>query len=116
MTFVEVAIADLAQEPIRQSDAHLDLERVAFYADHLADSAPVVVYDIEGCLLLADGYHRVAAARQLRRTVISADVRKGTRADALRFAADLARQQRGLPKEQILAAIMRRADGRTGPH
>jgi hypothetical protein len=110
MPLVSVAITDLAQEPIRKSDAHLDPERVAYYMDHLDDSTPVVIYDVAGQLILADGYHRVAAARQLGRVFISADVRKGTPADALRFAAELAQQQRGLPREQVMAAIMRRAD------
>jgi hypothetical protein len=115
MALVDVAIADLVQEPIGQSDAHLDPERVAYYVDHLDDSTPVVIYDVQGQLLLADGYHRVAAARRLGRKVISADVRGGTRADALRFAAELA-QQRGLPEEQVIAAIMRRAEDGSGLH
>src|SRR5947207_776606 len=115
MTLIDVAIVDLAQERIRHNDAHRDPVRVAYYVDHLDDSTPVVIYDIDGRLLPADGYHRVAAARQLGRPFISADVRKGTRADALRCAADLAQQQRGLPEEQVIAAIMRRADMANGP-
>ncbi len=90
--------------------AHLVGAVSGYYVDHLAGSAPVVVYDVGGELLLADGYHRVAAARHLGRGVISAEVRKGTRADALRFAAELAQRQRGLREEDVIAAIIRRND------
>jgi len=110
MPVKDVAIVDLLQEPIRRSRAHLDPERVAHYVGNLDDASPVVVYDIDGQLLVADGYHRVAAAQRLGRAAIRADVRAGDRADALRFAVELAQRQRGLTEEEVLAAIMRRAE------
>ncbi len=109
MTVVEARIADLVQGPIRDSRARLHRDRVAYYLEHLDQAPPVTVFDIEGHLLLADGYHRVEAAQQLGRGTIKAEVRQGTRRDALRFAVDLARQQRGLSEQEALAAIQRRA-------
>jgi hypothetical protein len=108
----EVAIADLEQEPIEASRPHLDPDRVSYYVEHLDESTPVTVFDIDGRLLLADGYHRVAAAQWLHRTTINGNVRTGTRRDALEFAAELAQQQRGLSREQVMAAITRRATGK----
>jgi hypothetical protein len=105
----EVPIAELAQEPIDRTRAHLDPDRVAFYAAHPDTAPPVTVFDVDGTLLLADGYHRVAAAQRLGRTTVRAEVRRGQRADALRFAVDRAREQRGLSEEEILAAIWSRS-------
>lgn len=113
MTVRLVAIADLAQAPIAHNRPHLDGDQVSFYAAHLDEVAPVVVFDTGDQLLLADGYHRVAAAQQLGKAVIQADVRKGTRADALAFAVRLGRRQRGLTEDDVLRAIRRR--GGTAP-
>jgi hypothetical protein len=110
MPVKDIPITDLAHEPIERSAAHLDPERVAYYAGNLDIAAPVVVFDVAGQLLLADGYHRVAAPIRLGRSTIRADVRVGHRADALRFAARLAESQRGLSEDQAVAAIMRRAE------
>ena len=108
MPILDLPIANLAPDSIERSRPHLDPERVSYYVEHLDEATPVVVFDINGVLLLADGHHRVAAAEQLGRTTVKADVRKGQREEALRFAIDLAQQQRGLTREQILDAIARR--------
>jgi hypothetical protein len=73
----------------------------------------VTVFELDDGLLLADGYHRVAA-RELGRTTIKADVRKGSHRDAIQFAVRLAREQRGLIEEQALEAIRRRSGGDWG--
>jgi hypothetical protein len=109
MTVRLVDIADLAQAPIAHNRPHLDADRVSFYAAHLDDLAPVVVFDTGDQLLLADGYHRVAAAQQLGQAVIRADVRKGTRADALALAVSLGQRQRGVTEDDALRAIRRRS-------
>jgi ParB-like chromosome segregation protein Spo0J len=41
------------------------------------------VFDTEEGLLLADGYHRVAAALKEGRKTVEAEVRRGSRHDAL---------------------------------
>jgi uncharacterized protein (DUF1015 family) len=108
MPIVNLSISDLSQDSIERSRPYLDPERVSYYLEHLDDSTPVVVFNVDGALLLADGHHRVAAAKELGRTAIAADVRNGRRRDALQFAVELAQHQRGLKKEQILEAIARR--------
>lgn len=108
MPIVELPIARLSPDSIERSRPHLDPERVSYYVEHFDEATPVVVFDIGGVLLLADGHHRVAAAEQLGRTTVKADLRKGERADALTFAADLAAQQRGVTKQEVLKAIFRR--------
>jgi hypothetical protein len=108
VTAVEVAIADLWQAPIEASRPQLDQERVDYYVANLDAATPITVFDTGDELLLADGYHRVEAAARLRRATIRADVRSGSRSDALRFAVELAGHQRGLSRQQVIDAIKRR--------
>lgn len=69
---------------------------------------PVTVFVLEDhTLLLADGYHRVAAAQHAGRSTIHADVRIGTRAQAVQFAIDVATVERGISADQARKAILR---------
>ena len=72
----------LANAPI-DPEAHLDAARVERYARTLDALPPVVVVDTPEGLLLADGYHRVAASRRLGLEEVEAEVRTGTLRDAL---------------------------------
>ena len=109
MPIVSVAISHLDPTSVDRRRQHLDPDRVAYYRAALDAATPVTVFDVDGRLLLADGHHRVAAAQMLGRTEVLADVRRsGTTRDALRFAVDLAKQQRGMTEEEVLAAIRRR--------
>ena len=72
----------LANAPI-DPEAYLDAARVERYARTLDALPPVVVVDTPEGLLLADGYHRVAASRRLGLEEVEAEVRTGTRRDAL---------------------------------
>ena len=72
----------LANAPI-DPEAHLDAARVERYARTLDALPPVVGVDTPEGLLLADGYHRVAASRRLGLEEVEAEVRTGTRRDAL---------------------------------
>jgi hypothetical protein len=110
MAVVEVNIGDLLQGPIEASRPHLDPERVDYYCANLDRATPVTVFDSGDGLLLADGYHRVAAAQRVGRTTIRADVRRGNRSEALHFAIDLAKQQRNLTEKQAIDAIRRRSE------
>lgn len=112
MSVVELEIAALARDAIERSRPHLDARRVAYYVANFDEADPVVVFDVSGVLLLADGHHRIAAAIQLGRTRVLADVREGQRADALQFAVENAQKQRHLSRQEILDAIARR--GRPG--
>ena len=71
-----------------QTRAGTDAETIDNYAEAMADGAqfPEVTVFTDGAhYWLADGFHRVMAAKQNGRTVISADVRKGTEDDAVVF-------------------------------
>jgi ParB-like chromosome segregation protein Spo0J len=104
-------IADLMSSPLVDATAHLDEAVVARYAENLGSLPPVVVFETEDGLLVADGYHRLAAARRAGRKTIAADVRRGSRADALRYAIEVASARRGLPAEELATRIRERYSG-----
>ena len=71
-----------------QTRAGTDAETIDNYAEAMADGAqfPEVTVFTDGThYWLADGFHRVMAAKQNGRTAIAADVRKGTADDAVVF-------------------------------
>ena len=57
------------------------------YMDILDRLPPVTVFDTEDGYVLADGFHRATAAERLGLKEIDAEIRTGTRTDALEFAA-----------------------------
>jgi hypothetical protein len=73
----------LANAPL-DPEAHLDAQRVERYAGMIDTLPPVVVFATLEGVLLADGYHRVAAARVRGLETVEAEVRRGSRHDALR--------------------------------
>lgn len=77
------------------------------YESELEHAPPVVVFETEEGLLLADGYHGLAAARKRGFATIKAEVRPGSRQDALLYAAEAGARQRGISVEQALSAIQR---------
>jgi ParB-like chromosome segregation protein Spo0J len=82
------------------------------YAEMLDALPPVVVFDTGEGLLLADGYHRVAAARARGLETVEAEVRHGSRHDALRYAATVGAAQQGLSPDDVVLYIRRRSQGR----
>ena len=71
-----------------QTRAGTDAETIDNYAEAMADGAkfPEVTVFTDGAhYWLADGFHRVMAAKQNGRTAIEADVYKGTEDDAVLF-------------------------------
>jgi ParB-like chromosome segregation protein Spo0J len=105
---IEIAIAELLADMPDGADSHLDLERVAYYLGQSVDSIePIVVFRTPEGLLLADGYHRLAAARRRGASTIACEVRTGWRTDALRYAAAVGAAQRGMTPQQALAHIQR---------
>ena len=59
----------------------LDQSRVAFYMRNFDQAEPVIVYEDreQAEMTVADGNHRVEAAKRLGRTDIKSEVRPGTR-------------------------------------
>jgi hypothetical protein len=102
----ELAVS-LLVEAAGSQGRHVDEERTRRYAQVLDDLPPVVVFDTEEGLLLADGYHRLAAAVQLGRATLPAELRQGTRRDALAYALARASADRGVTPEQARAGIAR---------
>src|SRR5919199_1477444 len=107
-TMPQLRIADLLANTPIDTEAHLDPTRVERYAEMLDELPPVVVFDTEEGLLLADGYHRVAAARRLGRKAVEAEVRPGSRHEALLYAAEVGAAQRGISPDEAAAYIRRR--------
>ena len=67
----------------------VDAKAICEYAEAMSAGAKfpdVTVFTDGETYWLADGFHRVLAAKSNGKTAIPADVRKGTRIDALRFA------------------------------
>jgi hypothetical protein len=72
-----------------QSRASIDELTVADYAEAMIRGdkfPPIVVFQSNNDLIMADGFHRVKAAKKARLTTIAAEVRQGTRKDALKYS------------------------------
>ena len=108
----QVRIAALLANAPVDPEAHLDAARVEHYAQMLDALPPVVVFESAEGLLLADGYHRVAAARRSGLETVEAEVRRGSRHDALRYAATVGAAQRGISPEDAASYIRRHSQDR----
>ena len=108
----QVRIAALLANAPVDPEAHPDAARVEHYAQMLDALPPVVVFESAEGLLLADGYHRVAAARRSGLETVEAEVRRGSRHDALRYAATVGAAQRGISPEDAASYIRRHSQDR----
>jgi ParB-like chromosome segregation protein Spo0J len=82
----KLAVKDIIVDPaiqIRRSNHELTIRR---YEESFDQLPPVVVFRTKEGLLLADGFHRVAAAQRLGRREIDAEIRTGSRENALEYA------------------------------
>ncbi|WP_435015524.1 ParB/RepB/Spo0J family partition protein [Tundrisphaera sp. TA3] len=89
MEIRDVPVEDLVLDPNLNLRDRLDEFAVERYADAWERMPPVTVFEVEGQWLLADGFHRHAAAMRLSRRTIPAEVREGTMADALDFVSGI---------------------------
>lgn len=87
MEIREVKLVDLILDPNLNLRDRLDGDVVERYADAWQRMPPVTVFHVEGRLLLADGFHRHAAAVTIGKRSIRAEVRGGTFAEALDYVA-----------------------------
>jgi hypothetical protein len=85
----EVALDNLVLDPNLYLRDRLDDFTVERYADSWQRLPPVTVYEVAGKMLLADGFHRHAAAVMLGKRSIKAEVLHGTFSDALDFVASV---------------------------
>jgi hypothetical protein len=97
----QIPLDRIRSEPATQIRAVIHPATVAEYAKAMTDPVnefPSVVVFREGeSYILADGFHRVAAARQNGFTHIRAEIRGGSQAEALRYALG-ANTGPGLPR------------------
>jgi ParB-like chromosome segregation protein Spo0J len=92
-------VADLLATLTRDQELHLDPQQVERYRHSIDRLPPLVVFDTREGPLLADGHHRLAAASAEGKETIEAEVRNGSRQDALAYAVAVGAAQRGLPAE-----------------
>jgi len=91
-----IRLADIRWDADCQTRALVESETVLEYAEAMKDGAtfpPVIVFHDSTSYWLADGYHRFLATKTLARergdeetATISADVRQGSKLDAVRYA------------------------------
>jgi len=91
-----IRLADIRWDADCQTRALVESETVLEYAEAMKDGAtfpPIVVFHDSASYWLADGYHRYLAAKTLARergdeetATISADIRQGSKIDAVRYA------------------------------
>ncbi len=89
MNLRKVPLDDLVLDPNLNLRDRLDDFTVERYADSWDRLPPITIFEVEGRLLLADGFHRHAAAIMLGKRTIPAEVREGTLSDALDFVASV---------------------------
>jgi hypothetical protein len=100
----------LANAPV-DSEAHLDVARVVRYSGMIDALPPVVVYATPEGMLLADGYHRVAAARLRGLETVEAEVRRGSRHDAMWYATAVGAAEREISPDEAASYVRCRSRG-----
>jgi len=68
----------------------------------------VVIFDTPEGMLRVDGYHRLAAVRRCGLETVEAEVRSGSRHDALQYAARVVAAQRGISPEEVASYSVER--------
>lgn len=109
-----VDVDELLAGSLVDACAHLDLERVARYAELTTPAPPVIVFDTTEGRLLVDGYHRIAAALRRGDGTVDAEIHEGSRRDALAYAAANASAQRAIRPDEALEHIRRHSGARWG--
>lgn len=89
MNIREVPLDDLVLDPNLNLRDRLDDFTVERYADSWERLPPITVFEVDGRLLIADGFHRHAAAVMMGKRTIPAEIRTGTFTEALDFVASV---------------------------
>src|SRR6516164_777333 len=109
----EIAVADIIANAAIMMRLKLNRPTVTQYAKAMEAGAvfpPMIVFDVDGELILTDGFHRHSAYQRLGVEKVHADVRIGTLDDAL-LAAVKADAHEGLArtnadKEKAVKALL----------
>lgn len=86
---VKLDVSSIRANAGTQSRAGVSEAAVAEYAEAMIRGdrfPPVIVFQSDEGLILADGFHRVRSAKQAGFETITAEIRQGTRLDALRYS------------------------------
>lgn len=89
MDIRNLPLDDLVLDPNLNLRDRLDDFCVERYAESWDRLPPITVFDVDGRWLLADGFHRHAAAIMLGKRTLPAEVRLGSFVDALDFVASV---------------------------
>jgi ParB-like chromosome segregation protein Spo0J len=89
MKIREIPLDDLVLDPNLNLRDRLDDFTVERYADSWDRLPPITVYNIDGRMLVADGFHRHAAAIMLGKRTIRAEIIEGSFTDALDFVSSV---------------------------
>ncbi len=89
MDLRNVPLNDLILDPNLNLRDRLDDFTVERYADSWDRLPPITVYEIDGKWLVADGFHRHAAAVMLGKRTMHVEIRVGTFTDALDFVSSV---------------------------
>ncbi len=89
MNIREVPLDDLVLDPNLNLRDRLDDFTVERYADSWERLPPITVFEVDGRLLIADGFHRHASAVMMSKRTIPAEIRSGTFTEALDFVASV---------------------------
>jgi hypothetical protein len=85
----EIKLDDLVLDPNLYLRDRLDDFTVERYAESWDRLPPVTVYEVDGKMMLADGFHRHAAAVMLGKRSMPAELLHGSFTDALDFVASV---------------------------
>src|SRR5215218_2487025 len=89
MDIRELPMDELVLDPNLNLRDRLDDFTVERYAESWQRLPPITIYEIDGRWLVADGFHRHAAAVMLGRKTIKAEVCEGTFEEALDFVSSV---------------------------
>lgn len=92
-----ISLSAIIHDEGTQSRVEISQDTVSDYAQRMAAGdtfPPIVVFHDGNHYFLADGFHRVLSAERIGSTQISADVRKGTKLDAIRYSIGANRSNR----------------------
>jgi ParB-like chromosome segregation protein Spo0J len=89
MKIREIPLDDLVLDPNLNLRDRLDDFTVERYADSWERLPPITVYRVDDRLLVADGFHRHAAAVMLGKRTIRSEIIEGSFTDALDFVASV---------------------------
>ncbi|MBX6314754.1 MAG: ParB N-terminal domain-containing protein, partial [Isosphaeraceae bacterium] len=96
MNIRNVPVDKLVLDPNLNLRDRLDDDTVERYMENWERMPPITAFEVDGRLLVADGFHRHAAAVRLKRRTIPAEVRGGSFPEALDFVTG-ANLRHGLP-------------------